>query len=122
MFLNKKFININLKTLFLICFLAFYGCAELNSALSNYNANIGGQCAMYDVSYYLYNPVTDKYLENKYFNKSEKGTDIDTKEYSWVQRTGNNYLYRKQFTTYFITSPYSGGKYRFIVECSRWHK
>lgn len=114
--------NIKLKTLFLISFFAFYGCAELNSALSNYNANMGGQCAVYSVNYYLYNPDTDKYLENKYFNKSENGANIDAKEYSWVKRTANNYLYRKQFTTYYKTSPYSGGRYRFIVECSRWHK
>jgi hypothetical protein len=110
------------KTILLCSFLALCSCAELNSALSNYNSASGGQCAVYSVSYYLYNTDTDKYMENKYFNKSESGKDISSREYSWVRKTANQYLYAKNFVTRYQTSPYSGGRYRFIVECSRWHR
>lgn len=109
------------KIVLFISFLGFYNCAELSSALSNYNATNGGQCAYYEVLYYVYVPETGKYESGKIYTKDKNGNDIEYKEEAWRERLGQSYLNKRQFTSYFKTSPYSGGEYKFVVHCARWH-
>jgi hypothetical protein len=109
------------KTVLLLSFFAFYNCAELSSALSSVNQSNGGQCATYQVLYYLYNSKTDKYDSGMIFTKDKNGNDIEYKENRWRKGLGNSYLSRRQFTAYYKTSPYSGGKYKFVVHCASWH-
>tara|TARA_R110002096_G_scaffold409163_2_gene608472 strand:+ start:141 stop:485 length:345 start_codon:yes stop_codon:yes gene_type:complete len=109
------------KIILSISFLAFYNCAELSSALSNYNQSSGGQCATIEVLYFVLNPETDKYVAGKVYIKDKKGNDIAYNEKRWRNNLGNSYLDRGQFTAYYKTSPYSGGEYKFVVHCAGWH-
>jgi len=109
------------KILLSISFLAFYNCAELSSALSNYNQSSGGQCATIEVLYFVLNPGTGKYEAGKVYNQDKEGNDIADKETRWRGNLGNSYLDRGQFTSYYKTSPYSGGEYKFVIHCARWH-
>ncbi|MCI2228328.1 hypothetical protein MC378_04045 [Polaribacter sp. MSW13] len=109
------------KTVLLFSFLAFYNCAEVSSALSNYNKSNGGQCATYEVLYYVYNKNTSKYESGKIYIKDSKGNNIKYQEERWRDRLGQTYLNKGVFTAYYKTSPYSGGEYKFVVHCTRWH-
>ena len=109
------------KLIFLLSFLAFYNCAELNSVLSNYNQSNGGQCATIEVMYSLLNPDTNKYESGLVYSKDKNGNDIAYKEESWRNNLGKSYLNRGEFTAYYNTSPYSGGEYKFVVYCTSYH-
>ena len=109
------------RTVLLISFLAFNNCAELSSVLSNYNQSSGGQCARYEVLYYVYNSETSKYESGKIYVKDRKGNDIEYKEERWRDNLGSYYLNKGEFTAYYKTSPYSGGEYKFVVHCTSWH-
>ena len=110
-----------IKILLIINFLAFYNCAELSSALSNYNSGAGGKCAYYEVLYYLYVPETGKYESGKIYTTDKNGKDIKYKEERWRESLGDLYLNKRVFTAYYKTSPYSGGEDKFVVHCTKWH-
>lgn len=106
---------------FILTTLSLANCAELSSALSSYNQTNGGQCATYTVQYYLYNPNTSKYEAGKIYARDKNGNDIKYKEKRWREGLGSSYLRRGTFTSYYKTSPYSGGEYKFVVHCTQWH-
>lgn len=109
------------STILLFSFLTFYNCSELNSALSNVNRGMGGQCRVYTAEHFVYDDVNDKWLTGKYFSKDTDGNDIDYKESKWVSEWGQYYANKGEFQTYFKTSPYSNGEYKFVVSCSEWY-
>lgn len=91
-------------------YILFLGCAELGTALSQMNEDMGAECAIYSTSVDLYIPKTGKYKENW-------SMDIDR---SWVSRRQNYYSSLYSFRIYYETSP-NGYKYRFHTQCSRYH-
>ncbi|SDS00066.1 hypothetical protein SAMN05216503_1649 [Polaribacter sp. KT25b] len=109
------------KTILLFTLLTLYNCSELNSALSNVNRGMGGKCRVYIAENYLYDSSSDKWLSGKYYTKDRDGNDIDYKEDSWISSCGKYYANKGVFSTYYRTSPYSNGKYKFVVSCSSWY-
>lgn len=108
-------------TILLFSFLAFYNCSELNSALSNVNRGMGGKCRVYTAEYYVYDSSNDKWLSAKYIITDKNGKDIKYNENKWVSKWGQYYADKGAFYTYFKTSPYSKGEYKFVVSCSSWY-
>lgn len=111
-----------IKVFLLLSFLCFYNCAELLPALSNVNQGMGGKCTNYHVDPYVYSSSSDDWLFKKYITIDKKGNDIRYEEKNWYDKTATYYLNRMTFNTYYKTSPYSGGRYKFVVSCTRWNR
>ncbi|MBO6573276.1 hypothetical protein GYB29_06085 [bacterium] len=89
-------------------YILFLGCAELGTALSQVNEDMGAQCALYLAS-------TDAYHEGEYHE--DTSFEIDD---AWADSQADYYASLRRFDIYFGTSP-EGNKYRFRVYCGRYH-
>lgn len=86
----------------------FSGCAELGTALSQMNEDMGAQCATYLAS-------TDAYYEGEYHE--DTSFEVDD---AWADRRADYYASLYRFDIYYDTSP-EGNRYRFRVYCGSYY-
>ncbi|TBW28249.1 hypothetical protein [Gramella sp. KN1008] len=97
------------------------GCAEMYSAMSNYNAANGSKCKVKAASFAGYHEGEGKYMENRVLYK-ESTTDQNIKnEYAWLKKKMNEYVYKNGFGTFYETSPFTDISYKFHTYCKDYY-
>lgn len=89
-------------------YILFLGCAELGTALSQVNEDMGAECATYTTSSDAFH--NGEYLEDTAYPIDKTWVDSRTSYYSKLHR----------FDIYFETSP-NDNKYRFRTYCTSYH-
>lgn len=108
----------NIRNLCLgVSVLILSGCAEMGTAMSQMNQDMGGQCATSTAYYALYHD--GEYMEGYVHNFGND--ESNRREENWVSRRAQYYADVFQFKMYYDTSPISQRQYRFHVVCSQWY-
>lgn len=110
-----------MKKLLLLPLLALViGCGSLGEILDDSYVANGGQCATQSWQVYYYEPDDDTWVYDKFISVMPDGTDIKYNEENWVVDTGNK-LVKGALGVFYRVSPHSGFRYRFEIECDKWH-
>jgi hypothetical protein len=91
-------------------------CAEMNTALSKMNEDNGSSCAYMQWYAEKYNSENDKY-ERNFKTPMAKYYEEDL----WLNRRGDYLVKIYKSNIYYEKSPVTGFRYRFVVNCTRWH-
>jgi len=77
-------------------------------------------CLQRSVSSYGVNPDTGQYVQGLVLRVGNETTT--QQEEAWIQATAQSYADQADIGTYFSTSPYSQGEYKFVVTCLQWEQ
>lgn len=110
-----------MRKLFFLCMLSISisGCGEMLTAMSQANQDMGSRCRSYTSAFYV--ESNGEWLEDQAKFKSKAGEDVSYEEKNWLRNRASYYINRRQFQTYYVTSPYTGADYKFNVHCAQWY-
>jgi hypothetical protein len=93
-------------------------CAELKTALSQMNEDLGAQCAIYSAGISVYDDTVGKWLQGEYQYRT---SEDQSTERSWVNSRSAYYAQLRKFQLFYEKSPITGYNYRFDVRCDRYY-